>query len=55
MMDEDYFLTPTLITPNIKCKKHGEQEAFKLGHRYFCPRCVGDHLEKAIGQAVVMK
>jgi hypothetical protein len=52
MMDEDYFLQPK--TYEIDCKKHGKQDTyFKLGHRYFCPHCLGDHLEKTIGQAVV--
>ena len=59
MMDEDYFLTSSdeshiLKIPSIDCKKHGKQtEYFKLGHRHFCPHCVGDHLEKTIGLAVV--
>lgn len=51
-MDDHYFLTPK--TTIVECKKHGKQgEYFKLGHRYFCLSCVGDHLEKAIGQVRV--
>lgn len=46
MMDEDYFLTKL---PTVECKKHGEKIPFTLGHRRFCPDCVADHLEKAIG------
>lgn len=58
MMDEDYFLpideTTSIKVPSIDCKKHGKQiEYFKLGHRYYCPHCVGDHLEKAIGQVKI--
>ena len=57
-MDEDYFLTPSRLyaqSPIIQgeCKKHGKQVLTTLGHRHFCPHCIGDHLEKAIGQAVV--
>ena len=53
MMDDDYFLEPIRIT-TAECKKHVQQKQyFKLGHRYFCPDCVADYLEKAVGQVKV--
>lgn len=40
----------TLRSPKHKCSKHGElQFAFRTDQRAFCPKCVADHLEKAIG------
>jgi len=37
---------------DYSCKKHGAFEApVSLDHRAFCPKCVADALEKAIGQA----
>ena len=58
MMDEDYFLTPkigvTFSIPKVECRKHGTTDQFiQMGHRRFCVTCIGDYLEKAIGQAVV--
>lgn len=55
MMDEDYFLFPLkqILTKQIECKKHGEKTPFTLEHKYFCPNCVADYLEKAIGQVKV--
>jgi len=42
----------TLRVPKYVCSKHGELTfAFKTDHRAFCPKCVADHMEQAIGLA----
>jgi len=53
MMDDDYFLAVSkLSSSQFECKKHGTFDApVSLDHRIFCPRCMADALEKAIGQA----
>ena len=40
----------TLRVPKYVCNKHGPVPlAYKVDHRSFCPKCVADHMEKAIG------